>query len=217
MKVIKIIIACLLTLSLSSCAEKHKEYAFYPDIKELKMPSGIYYKDHIYWEMKDKTNHVEGEKVGTLKSVAKENYFPEKEYSSTSDLKSYLGSDLYENHQTLYLKTKDTIHVFKYLTEMELSEEVKELDQEENEGMPAPHFVYQNMMYFNDYGPVEVLDYFKEVGEIKEVFLVAKQNFTGNGAVGDKLYATDFQNRFMLLKSVNSNNYYVYENGAYQE
>ena len=100
---------------------------------------------------------------------------------------------------------------------MELSDEVKELDQEENEGMPAPHFVYQNMMYFNDYGPVEVLDYFKEVGEIKEVFLVAKQNFTGNGAVGDKLYATDFQNRFMLLKSVNSNNYYVYENGAYQE
>ena len=62
MKVIKIIMACLLTLSLSSCADKHKEYAFYPDIKELKMPSGIYYKDHIYWEMKDKTDHVEEKK-----------------------------------------------------------------------------------------------------------------------------------------------------------
>lgn len=219
MKKIKIMIVCLFTIMISACSSNPKEYAFDLASEELKFQSGIYYKDHIYWKMAQKVDKEEGEKIGTLKSVAKENFFPGDELMGTYDLENCIDQEIYQKDGTLYMKTKEGVHVYQYITKMTLHDEVKEFKKEEgvDGGMAAPHFVYQDMQYFTYYGqPVDNFDYFKEVGEIKEKYAVANKNFTGNIDVGDKLYACDFQNRFMLVKSVNDGKFYVYENEVYR-
>lgn len=181
---------------ISACSSNSKEYVFDLAFEELKFPSGIYYKDHIYWEIAEKVDKEEGEKIGTLKSVAKENLSPATELMGTYDLENCIDQDIYQKDDTLYLKTKEGVRVYRYITKMTLHDEVKEFKVEEGVyiGMAAPHFVYQDMRYFTYYGqPVEHFDYFKEVGEIKEKYAVANKNFTGNIEVGDKLYACDFQ------------------------
>ena len=44
---------------ISACSSNPKEYAFDLAFEELKFPSGIYYKDHIYWEMARKVDKKE--------------------------------------------------------------------------------------------------------------------------------------------------------------
>lgn len=219
MKKIKIIIVCLLTIMVSACSSNPKEYAFNLAFEDLKLPSGIYYKDHIYWEMAQKVDKEEGEKIGTLKSVAKENFLPGSELMGTYDLENCIDQEIYQKDDTMYLKTKESVRVYQYITKMTLNDEVKKFEVEEgvDGGMAAPHFVYQDMRYFTYYSqPVEHFDYFKEVGEIKENYDVANKNFTGNIVIGDKLYACDFQNRFILVKSANDGKFYVYENEVYR-
>ncbi|MCH4286344.1 MULTISPECIES: hypothetical protein [Bacillota] len=152
---------------ISACSSNPKEYAFDLAFEELKFPSGIYYKDHIYWEMVRKVDKEEGEKISTLKSVAKENFFPSSKLMGTYDLENCIDQEIYQKDDTLYLKTIEGVRVYQYITKTILNDEVKEFKVEEgvDGGMAAPHFVYQDMRYFTYYGqPVDNFDSFKEVG-----------------------------------------------------
>lgn len=210
-------IICLITFLLCSCATSaNKMYEFNVINHNFEIPSGILHDDHIYWEVEGDIPKDIGEKIGTLKDAVEEKHLPGSELNGTNDLKEYIGNDIYLKNQCLYLKTKDRIFIFQYITKMKLPEKIIKPNDAASDAMAKPHFVYNDMIYYICNGDeVELPKYFEEVGKVKESLFSARDNFTGNINVGDSLFASDYQNRFMFVKNVDSQKYYLYENKGY--
>ena len=189
-------------------------------LENFTMPSGIYVDNKIYWQSELDSNIQATTKEKTLDevSVVAKGCFPHKDGEITKSAKSLKIKSYKKEDNFVSVQTKDKDFLFYYYESMNLDDEVKQFepDEEGNTWMAAPHFIYNNMMYFTYNGySIKLPDYFTKVGSIKETFARAKQNFTGNIEVGSELYATDFQNRFMLVKALDDK-FYVYENGAYR-
>lgn len=189
-------------------------------LKNTNIASGIYYNGRIYWEAEEYAEQVEqvsGTQIGSLQSCADEYYFPTTDFMGTNDLKPYIGTSIVQNGQMLYIMVNDDLRVFRYIDEMELGSEQKDPPSNDADGIPPPHVVYQDMIYLTyDELDNEIPQCFENVGAISEVYFMANKNFTGSIELGSELYATSFQNRYMIAKQPHSGTYYVYENYGYR-
>lgn len=211
-------IICLLAILLCSCATPtNKMYEFKINTSDFEIPSGILHDDHLYWEVDQEIPKDIGEKIGTLQDAVDESHLPGSELNGTNDLKKYIGDDIYLKNQSLFLKTKDRTLTFQYITKMKLPEKISKPKDENADAMVKPHFVYHDMIYYICNGSeVELPEHYEEVGKVKESLFSARDNFTGNINVGDSLFASNYQNRFMFVKNIDNQKYYMYENEGYK-
>lgn len=215
-------ILCLFCFLLCSCASPTSTENFDSialNLKNLSLPNGIYYNGHIYWEMQDEnTNDVQGNNLGTLQKTEEGNCFPVSDLVGTANLKNFIGSQIYLKDDSLYLENEKKVYVFQYIEKW--NEKREEIISAENyqgtEYAIPPHFVYKDM-FFSIYQSegVELPTRFKEVGKIKEIYVLSNTNFAGNIPINSILYASEFQNRFMIVKNSEDNQFYVFENKAY--
>lgn len=190
-------------------------------LKNTTIASGIYYHGRIYWEITQQDNQEiqveQGINIGSLQNCADEFYFPTADFTGTSDLKSYIGTDIYQLDTKLYMDGEDGVRVFWYVDEMDLGTEMKEPPSDGSDGTPSPHFVYKDMVYcIYDELDNDLPSYFVNVGETSEEYFIANKNFTGSIASGSELYATSFQNRYMIQRRSGSGTYVVHENEGYR-
>lgn len=216
----KKIILCLICLLVCACSngKKLNNNSYVLNVEHNIFPSGIYYDGHIYWSTSTETSESKEEPIGELKTTMEENQFPVTDFAGTNDLKSYIGFKITVENNKLFLSNNDEVMLFEYLSEpMDKTEAVKEANYDsDTEYAVPPHFVYNDMIYYLSQGEaIELPDYFKEVGKIKETFFIANSNDTGTLPVGSILYSTEFQNRFMIVKNSDDHLYYLFNNGAY--
>lgn len=168
-----------------------------PDVFQGNLAKGILYNDKFYWQTKMINKREEG-KVKAAEEL--------------------IGETIYFNDEVLYVEKKAEIQVFQYVTEMELGQEVPLNSKAESEGMALPHFVYENMRYLlNTELSVEKLPKsFVKAGEIEKTCTVAAENNTGNLDVGTEFYASEHQNRYMIVQNADYT-YSIYENEGYSQ
>ncbi len=210
----------VLPLSACSSSENPKEKKPYCgfQLEHTELPEGIFIEDKIYW-LTNTTYDIQlsGEAHKIKDSdFTEEDCFPSVDGKLTNSAsKLSLSSYNYKDDFAL-MESENGIVQFNYYNRSELGEQVEQFEPDEDGRIysAAPHFVYKGMRYYTYDGLTgPVPDYFKKVGTIKETYAVANKNFTGNIEVGSELYATPFQNRFMIVKRNDS--YSVYENGEY--
>lgn len=183
------------------------------------MPNGIYFDDKIYWEISQDVASTSGEKIGSLQETASSNQLPSKDFMGTSELKQYLGSELYKNGDTIYLNTKKDILVLQYIEEKISTTTIENYSGSESADYAIPpHFIFNDMIYQSYQGEeIELPSCFKKVDTIKKDVFSAGENLYGNVPKGSVLYAADFQNRFMILKNKDDKKYYLFENVSYRK
>lgn len=185
-------------------------------IGELK--PGIFYKETIYWETGTEKNVGNIKKIGEIKQAEESGVFPRTSFSATSSLKDDVGKEIYSGDGKLYLKDEKTYRIFQFITEMDLGEEVKEIPEPDAESMYRPHLVMDNMRYWmtsSDLTVEEIPKSFPKTGEImEEVLYAAKNNTAGSIDIGTKWFASDFQNRYIIVQYTDDT-LDIYENEAY--
>lgn len=183
------------------------------------IPNGIYYNGQIYWDIDyEKTDNLPNSHLGFLQGCAENYQFPITEFMGTNSLSESIGKDIFLSDNALYMMIDDDVHVFRYLKQKNVGVEEKERESNVDDGTPAPHFVYNDMTYcIYDELESEIPKNFHKVGEITDTYHLANKNFTGSIDVGSELYATDFQNRFMLVRYKNMKGVYVFQNSNYTE
>lgn len=186
------------------------------DIFQGSLAKGILYNEKIYWQTSTSENPKDGQEIGKVKKIEKRGVFPTKEFSVTQSAEEIENKKVYSDEELLYIENKNEVQIFEYRTEMELGEEVPLNLEAESEGMALPHFVYENMRYLlNTELSVEKLPKsFVKVGKIEKTCMVAAKNNTGNLDMGTEFYASEFQNRYMIVKNPDRT-YSVYENEGY--
>lgn len=219
MKKIILFFTCFLLCSCASTSTDDKTYKL--SLVHMDFPQGIYYDGKIYWITTPKDMTFKGDKIGKLKKVTESDCFPVSDLTGTNTLKEYINSELYKYKNTIYLDTEKGIYTFQYIDTYELPEPMEsyEGDKSTEYALP-PHFVYGNMWYQDLGEKVELPEYVQEVGTIEKSLYLAGENLTGNIPKGSTLYATDFQNRFMIIKygdnkNYDNKNYFLFENSAY--
>lgn len=211
-------IFCFLLSSCASTSSIATSDSYDLNLKHSDLPSGIYYNGHIYWEIHDKTNDIQGDSLGTLQGVESRNCFPVSDLVGTADLKQYVGSQIYAKGNRLYLEKEKKVYVFQYIDEAKEKREeiVSPENYRDSEYAIPPHFVYKNMIFsIFQSEEIELPADFKEVGKIKKIYVLSNTNYAGNIPINSILYANKFQNRFMIVKNSEDNKYYVFENEAY--
>lgn len=183
------------------------------------IPNGIYYNGRIYWDIDyEKTDNLPNSQLGFLQGCAENYQFPITEFMGTNSLSESIGKDIFLSDNALYMMIDDDVHVFRYLKQKNVGVEEKERESNGDDGTPAPHFVYNDMTYcIYDELEGEIPKSFHKVGEITDTYHLANKNFTGSIKVGSELYATVFQNRFMLVRYKNMKGVYVFQNSNYTE
>lgn len=189
------------------------------NISRSVLPNGIYYDGRIYWEDEDgKKKNVQGDSLGALQEVAKVKCFPVSDLVGTNALEKYIGSEIYAYDNNLYLQNKENVFVFQYITQSNEKREeiVSEETYQGTEYAIPPHFIYKDLLYSTYQGEDLALPSgFEKVGKIEKSYVRANTNYTGNIPIHSELYATKFQNRFMIVKNSEDKKYYVFENEVY--
>lgn len=178
---------------------------------------GILYDGKMYWETKTTDISKHGTEIGRVKKAAGKGLLPKTDFTVTHSAESYVGASVWKKEETLYLDVGEECHVFEYLAEMDLGEEVPLKKDADAEGMAAPHLVYQNMRYLmkEELSVNQIPDSFQKAGEIKEVCTIAARNDTGNLEVGTEFYSSKNQNRYLIVK-YQDESFGVFENEAYE-
>lgn len=186
------------------------------DIFQGSLAKGIVYNEKIYWQTSISENSPNGQEIGKVKKVEKRGVFPTKEFAVTQSAEDIENEKVYSDEELLYIENKNKVQIFEYRTKMELGEEVPLNLEAESEGVALPHFVYENMRYLlNTELSVENLPKsFVKVGKIEKTCVVDAKNNTGNLDVGTEFYASEFQNRYMIVKN-SDGTCSVYENEGY--
>lgn len=155
MKTIKhIIIILLFALVLQGCSTANKNNTL-----SIKMPPAMYMNGKVYWEVSERNvdQHILTE-VGTVEYVAEEQTLLYKDFMVNTSAKQYKGCKVFEEAGIYYILYKDQYTPFAYITKTknngrqsyEESNKQQELLNEEipSPGLPAPHFIYQDITYF---------------------------------------------------------------------
>ena len=203
----KLIYLIIVTIALSSCASINKKDACTEF--NAKLPEGVAYKGKVYWKTDILKSHDDVESLGEIKSAVACNDFPKNDLEVTLSAERYIGSAVSKYGNTLYVDYNNKIVQFDYHDKMEIGEEITDSD---NNILFPPHYVYKNMLDFPasiivDIQFDDIPSAFLKVGTINEEIKVhASRNFTSSGIPkGTQLYASENQNRFMIVKYPNGN------------
>lgn len=203
----KLIYLIIITVLLSSCASINKKEAC-TEFNAI-LPEGVAYKGKVYWKTDILKSQDEVELLGKIKTVVDCNDFPKNDLEVTLSAEKYIGSTVSKYGNTLYVNFNNETIQFDYYDKMEIGEEITDSD---NSVLFPPHYVYKNMLYFPasiiiDIQFDDIPSAFLKVGTIKEEIKVhASRNYTSSGIPkGTQLYASENQNRFMIVKYPNGN------------
>lgn len=191
----------------------------------IEVPSCIYFNGKIYWETEKVGDAKTAKYLAEVKQSENDNILPNENYVISSTGKKLVHNKIYKKDDFLYIEADNYFYQFAYYDHMELAKEDTEIVKEEqknSEEIPVPnairpHFVYNGMRYLSlgNEADEDDLKFFKKVGAIKAVVHLASKDFSSNLYVGDLLYASENQNRYMIVKSLSNDRYYFYENEAY--
>lgn len=213
--VFAVIIVCI---AVTGCETKksHIQLSF-------ETPPCIYYEDKIYWEDAIIENVSDVDYLDEVKYSVNDNDLPNENFYVNSTGKSFVNSKVFKKDNSLYIKNEDGYHQFVYYDQMRLEkEDVLSNYENRTEKSHDPdairlHFVYKGMRYFilGEKPNENDLKSFKQVGKIKSNVSYASKDYSGNIHIGDLLYASDHQNRYMIVQNKTDGLYEYYENQAY--
>lgn len=202
---------------LSGCQSASKDTACVE--LDFNMPKGIVYEGHTYWQDDTLKAGDDLTEVGKVKGSPSCNTFPEEDFMVTFYASDYKGDPVYKDGDALFIKHNDKLYGFGYYTKMNVQEEISKCPDNQCEDMKR-HFVYKGMEYWeysHPYDMTYIPEGFEQVGEIyTEVYRAGKEFSGGNMKKGTKLYASSYQNRFMVAE-FEDKRIVLFENAAYNK
>lgn len=189
----------------------------------MEVPTCIYYEGKIYWEVEKVKDTNKAKYMDVVKKSEDNHVLPNENFVISSTGRKLVHNRIYIKDNYLYIEDGQYFHRFAYYDNMKLNnEDIVEVEEEETDEVPVPnairpHFVYNGMRYLVLGEEVNENDLiaFKKVGETKAFVHLASKDFSSNLSVGDSLYASDSQNRYMIVKYASDGSYQYYENEAY--
>ena len=182
------------------------------------VPPALCFEEKIYWQTESEPVVENQMPIATVEAVSPD--FPDQNKTVNPSGQNWVDAAIYRDGDDLILEHENNTARFEYRNAPTKQERVLKDFDETGEiappGMALPHFVYEDMAYFllgkASAGEAALLE---PAGTIRKVCEIAGENFDGVGHVGDELYASPTQNRYMILHDIQNDTYAWYENENY--